>query len=180
VRHTIDVDLVAQVASVADYYQTLHPKLKDCGFAEHPDIICRWKKGALIVDVMPSSDVFGHSVNRWYEEAVKNATTVTLPSGSQIMLVSAPLFIATKLDSFHGRGDGDYLHHDMEDILNVVDGREELLSEVKESSEEAQEYIRDEFDALLADEPFVDQLQWLFPSGRDQIVLTRLRTLAGI
>jgi len=29
------------------------------------------------------------------------------------------LFIATKLESIHGRANGDYFHHDVEDIVNV-------------------------------------------------------------
>lgn len=44
-----------------------------------------------------------------------------------IRLVSAPYFCATKLDAFGDRGKGDYYHHDIEDLVAVVDGREELL-----------------------------------------------------
>lgn len=187
VRQTVDVDMIAQVASVADYYHSLHPKLKARGFTESPEAenICRWRRGTLIVDVMPTTSVLGHSVNGWYKHAVKNANAVILPSGSKILLVSAPVFLATKLESFHGRGGGDYLHHDMEDIVNVVDGREELLNEVKVSSDDLQEYLREEFDELLSDESFVEQLSGHFAGdgasqARVPVVLSRLRGLAGI
>jgi predicted nucleotidyltransferase len=187
VRQTIDVDLVAQVASVGDYYGNLHPKLKARGFVESADAehFCRWTKGSLIVDVMPSKDILGHSTNVWYEAVVQQATAVTLGSGQQIQLVSAPLFIATKLESFHGRAGGDYLHHDMEDIINVVDGRPELGDEVRTSDGFIRDFIEDEIDALLADATFVDQLPGHFSGdaasqARVPVVVQRLRSLAGI
>lgn len=187
VRQTIDVDLVAQVATVGDYYGRLRTKLKERGFSENheADHICRWTKGKMIVDVMPSTDILGHSTNIWYEAVVHEATAVNLRTGQQILVVSAPLFIATKLESFHGRAGGDYLHHDMEDIINVVDGRPELCDEVRATSNSLSDFIEDEIDALLADATFVDQLPGHFPTdaasqARVQTVIQRLRVLAGI
>jgi len=181
VRHTIDVDLVAEVTSLNGYYESLG-KLKGSGFKEDQsdDHMCRLKKGDLIVDVMPTQEILGHSVNRWYAEAIKWARAVILPSGETINVISAPFFIATKLESFNSRGRGDFLHHDMEDILNVVDGREELLSELASAPVEVREFIREETDGYLADETFVDQLEWVFPQGRYEVVLLRLRKLAGL
>jgi predicted nucleotidyltransferase len=180
VRQTVDVDLVAEVTSLKDYYESID-KLKKTGFAEDPseDHMCRWRKGELIVDVMPTQEVLGHSVNRWYAEAIKAAQAMTLPSGEAINVITAPFFVATKLESFNNRGGGNYLHHDMEDILNVVDGREELLAELASIPVEVREFIREEIDGYLAEESFVDQLEWLFPHGRHELVLIRLRTLAG-
>lgn len=181
VRQTIDVDLVAEVTSLTGYYASLG-KLKASGFKEdHTDgHICRLKKGALIVDVMPTQEILGHSVNRWYAQAIQWAQAVPLPNGETISVISAPFFVATKLESFNSRGEGDFLHHDMEDILNVVDGREELLSEFDAAPVEVREFIRDETDGYLADETFVDQLAWAFPQGRSAVVLLRLRKLAGL
>ncbi len=181
VRQTIDVDLVAEVASLNDYYKSLG-KLKGFGFKEDQsdDHMCRLKKGDLIVDVMPTQEILGHSINRWYAEAIKWARVVILPSGETINVISAPFFIATKLESFNSRGRGDFLHHDMEDILNVVDGREELLSELASAPLEVRDFIREETDGYLADETFVDQLEWVFPQGRYEVVLLRLRKLADL
>lgn len=187
VRQTIDVDLVAQVASIVDYYAQLRPKLAARGFVESADSehICRWTHGSLIVDVMPSTDVFGHSTNVWYEAVVKEAVEMTLGSGRVIKVVSSPLFVATKLESFHGRGGNDYMHHDMEDIITVVDGRAELVAEVEQSDPLVREFLQSEFDDLLADTLFVDQLAGHFRTdeasqGRVPIVIARLRQLAGI
>ncbi len=46
-------------------------------------------------------------------------------------VVSAPCFVATKLDALADRGRGDYrASHDLEDIVAVVDGRESLGDEL--------------------------------------------------
>lgn len=181
VRQTADVDMVTEVTSLPDYYKTREP-LKKLGFSEDytADHICRWRKGALILDVMPSQDVLGHSVNRWYAEAVKAPQQVLLSSGESIHIITAPFFVATKLESFNNRGQANYMHHDMEDILNIVDGREELMSEVAVAPEAVRKFIQDEIDGYLADETFVDQLWWLFPDGRAELVIKRLRDLAGV
>lgn len=84
-----------------------------------------------MLDVMPTDeDVLGFG-NRWYHMAVRTAESVQLPSGRSIRLISAPVFLATKLEAFHGRGGGDFLaSHDLEDVAVVVDGRPELANEV--------------------------------------------------
>ena len=39
-------------------------------------------------------------------------------------MVTAPYFMATKIEAFYGRGGDDFLgSHDMEDIITVIDGR---------------------------------------------------------
>ena len=39
--------------------------------------------------------------------------------------------VATKIEAFHGRGDGDYLaSSDFEDIIRLIDGRPELVDEI--------------------------------------------------
>lgn len=196
VRETIDVDLVAEVTNVGEYYQ-LGDKLAQRGFrqsaeAEH---ICRWTKGPLKIDVMPSSsDVLGHSTNLWYPEVVATAHEITLSNGSTVLVVSPPLFLATKLVAFYDRGflivDGvrfpDYAgSHDLEDIINVIDGRPELAHEVETASDSVRNYLRDEFDELLADTNFVDVIPMHLRTdaasqARASIVLERLRRLAGL
>lgn len=181
VRHTVDVDVVAEVASIADYY-SLRPRLNKMGFKEDSanEHIFRWRKGDLVVDVLPTTGILGHSVNRWYAGAIQAAQEFPLPGGHCVNLITAPFFIATKLESFNSRGQGDYMHHDMEDILNVVDGREELRDEVALAPVDVREFIRQEIDEYLADPTFVDQLAWLFPHGRFELMVRRLRGLAGL
>jgi hypothetical protein len=43
-----------------------------------------------------------------------------------VVLAGSVAFVATKLEAFASRGGGDFLtSHDLEDVLNIVDGREE-------------------------------------------------------
>jgi predicted nucleotidyltransferase len=185
VRATKDVDLIAEVASLVSYYD-LQAELKRLGFREDSEVICRWRIDELKVDVMPTQEVDLGFSNRWYPRAVKQASRYRLPSGTEIRLVSPPLFIATKLEAFHGRGNGDYgASHDMEDILTVVDGRLELAAEIAIADDDLREYIVDEIDALLAEERFVETLSWHFPGdaasqSRVDEVIQRLRKITGI
>lgn len=185
VRQTIDVDLLTEVAPTANYYAFCE-RLRAQGFREQPteSVICRWGKGSLLIDVMPTDGTVIGFTNSWYAEAVRSARPYTLPNGRSIRLLSAPLFLATKLEAFRSRGGGDYMHHDMEDIVNVVDGRDALVEEIQDASPEAQEFLVDECDALLADPNFVDRISWhLAPhqqDGRRDIVLERMRRIAGL
>ena len=190
VRQTIDVDLVAEATSLADYY-TLSTRLGQCGFGQSADAdhVCRWRKGALLIDVMPSDEsALGHSSNRWFSQVVRDARPHVLNSGLVILLISPPLFLATKLDAFYGRADragGDYAHHDMEDIINVIDGRPEIAGEVTAAADDVREFLRSEFDDLLADESFADEVpKHLRPDSASQarvpIVIDRIRRLAGL
>jgi hypothetical protein len=184
VRATQDVDLVAEVATHAAYY-TLTEELKKAGFKEHVgDVTCRWHLGELMVDVMPTDEAILGFSNRWYPEAIKRAVPTKLPSGVQIKLISPPLLVATKLEAFYGRGNGDFAtSRDIEDIINVVDGRPELAREIALAEAELRRYLRDEIDELLATEPFLDTLPYhIAPDnqGRLTIIIERLRDIAGL
>lgn len=188
VRETLDVDLVAEVATTGAYYE-LCAKLEARGFRQSADDehMCRWTQGPLKLDVMPSSDkVLGHSTNGWYPDAVATAGPVVLRNGLTVRVVSAPLFLATKLEAFFDRGEGDYAtSHDLEDIINVIDGRPELTTEVNAASDRVREYLRDVFDELLADRSFVDTIPMHLRSdaasqARAPLIIARLRQLAGL
>ena len=184
VRHTVDVDLVVEVTTKYGYYE-LSSKLRDLGFSETGDVICRWTKDSLLVDVMPSDGSVLGFTNKWYDLALRTAISRSLASGLNVRHASPALFVATKIESFNNRGGGDFLHHDIEDIVNVVDGRQELLDEVRLAPPEVQLFIQEEIDAMLATRDFTEVLpRHLRPNQADQarsdIILDRLRKLAGL
>jgi predicted nucleotidyltransferase len=186
VRATQDVDLITEVASRAEYYR-LSEKLRQLGFREARDeVICRWHYGNLKVDIMPTDEEILTFSNRWYSDAVNKAAQIQLPNGVNIRVVSAPHFLATKLEAFHGRGKGDYgASHDIEDIVSVVDGRPEITQEVASSDEPLRLFLQEEFDALLGDKQFTETLSWHLPGdaanqGRVPLVLERLLKIAGL
>lgn len=131
VRATNDVDVV--LAATYGQLDAFAARLRERGFAEDRQVICRYRHPAgLILDVMPiDSQVLGFG-NRWYADAVTEAASVVLPSGTSIRAVRPPWLIATKLEAFLGRGGDDPLASaDFEDLVRLVDGREELHAEIE-------------------------------------------------
>jgi predicted nucleotidyltransferase len=185
VRATKDVDVIVEVISLPGYYE-VQKELKEIGFREDADVICRWRLGELKVDVMPTNEVGLGFINRWYPKAAQLAHNLRLPSGREIALISAPLFLATKMEAFHGRGNNDYgSSHDIEDIVTVVDGRAEITDEVRAVSDDVRAYLKDEFDDLLTASPFPETLSWHFAGdeqnqSRIPQVIGRMRAIAEL
>lgn len=168
IRATTDVDVLVEVASLADY-QRAESRLRERGFSNDlsPDApICRWNVDGLKLDLMPTANVLGFH-NRWYSLAAKTAQWCELPDGTQLRLIAAPVFIATKLEAFRSRGKSDYLaSHDLEDVLTIVDGRPELLDEVGQYGPELASYLGAALLALLAEPDFLQAIPGHLPTDR--------------
>lgn len=166
IRPTEDVDIVCRAVALTDYHQ-VETALRARGFVQdmRPEApICRWQIGAVIVDVMPSLEKILGFANRWYPLALETAQPVALPSGRPIRLIAAPVFLATKLEAFDGRGQGDFLFsHDLGDLLAVVDGRAALLDECRSSPLELQAYLGERFRTLLSNPAFREALAGHLP-----------------
>ena len=180
IRPTEDVDLIVHAAVRADY-RRVEISLRERGFANDTSAdapICRWRVGAVIVDVMPTlSEILGFS-NRWYPLALATARRARLPSGTMIRLVSPPVFIATKFVAFDDRGHGDYLFsHDLSDLISVVDGRSELLDECRSAGRELRGYLTGCFRNLLESSAFREALPGHLPG--DAASQERLPDLEG-
>jgi predicted nucleotidyltransferase len=185
IRATNDVDLIVETLSLAGYYE-ICSQLRAKGFQDEPDVICRWNHQGVKLDLMPTdSSILGFS-NYWYPEALRSATRISLPSGRSTRMVTAPVFIATKLVAFQNRGKGDYqASHDIEDIIAVVDGRVELISEFMSATDEVREYLDDEIGTLLGTRAFFEAIYaHLKPDAASQkrhdLIVSRLRILAGM
>lgn len=181
VRATRDVDAV--VSANRALFHRIEASVARRGFARDvsSDVICRWvhKASGVLFDLMPvQPDVLGFS-NRWYPYAVETAVPVDLGNGVTIRLVSAVAFVATKLEAFAGRGGGDFLSsHDLEDVLNIVDGREELASEMAAAPADVRQAVAAAFGPLLASPDFANVLPGLLAEPeRVGVVLGRLKAL---
>lgn len=185
IRATNDVDLIAEVASLAEYYP-LTERLKDSGFREDQEVVCRWRYQGVKVDVMPTDEAILGFTNQWYDAAIRTSKAVCLPSGRTIRLISPPLLIATKIVAFYDRGQGDFQgSHDLEDILAVVDGRSELYDEMQDAPDDVRDYLREEIETLISNREFVDAIPYhLRPDAASQarvsLIIERLRRIAGI
>jgi len=144
VRRTHDVDVIAEIASYAEY-TIFSERLWGLGFQEDAREgapLCRWKYQRLLPDVMPlDANILGFS-NHWYADALRTATVVCLPGNLTLRAITAPYFLGTKIEEFRGRGREDYFaSHDLEDLITVVDGRPSLLNEVEAASAELRSFI---------------------------------------
>ncbi len=145
-RATQDVDVIVGVATRIEY-GLLEDRLRQAGFSnviEGP--ICRFKHGDLILDVMPTlEEILGFS-NSWYPAALDTAVWTDLGANVQGRVVTAPYFIATKLAAFESperENHHDYLaSRDIEDIVTVLDGRPEIVLEVRSSPDDARKFIQ--------------------------------------
>lgn len=180
IRGTDDVDLVIHLTGTPDWYR-LEENLKPRGFKNtgQDSVTCRLRLGALKVDFMPTDEkVLGFS-NTWFVGGLENAVDYTLPNGTSIKVFAAPWFLAAKLQAYQGRGHGDVLmSNDIEDIIALLDGREELIDEVKQAPFELRRFVSDQFTALLRQAAFQDVIQSTAQDAdREILIHERLKTL---
>lgn len=178
VRATDDVDLIVDLAGFAEWAD-LMARLRERGFTEAADdnVICRMKLGELKVDFMPDDEAILGFSNRWYARGIETAVPAALEEGLEIRHLTSPLFVATKLEAYLGRGGDDLIgSRDAEDILLLVDGREELVEEIAAAEPDIRAYIAEQITAVLEDPNFDHFLEGNVrgPAGRTDIVYDRL------
>nr|WP_114391382.1 hypothetical protein [Notoacmeibacter marinus] len=183
VRATDDVDLIIDLAGYSEWAQ-LQAQLREKGFSEsHEDnVICRMRLGELKVDFMPDDEsILGFS-NRWYARGIETAVIYPLTETLEIKQLLPELFVATKLEAFLGRGNDDLLFsRDVEDILLIVDGREELMREVEDADPEIRTFIAEQLRVLQQHYDFDSFLTGNIrgPEGRVEVVRDRFAALAA-
>ena len=188
VRITIDVDAITGITSYANYV-VFSERLRNLGFTEDTSEgapLCRWQNGAIRLDVMPLDEAILGFSNRWYKAALESAQEYQLEQSIRIRVVTPTYFCATKIEAFKGRGKGDYLSsHDLEDLVAVVDGRPELVTELRSAPGEVRMHIAEFVGQLLKTDSFIDALPgYLLPDQASQsritIVLERLKEISSL
>lgn len=178
IRYTDDVDLIVDVVGYSAW-TNLQQQLKEHGFSIDmgEEVICRMLLGELKVDFMPIDEKTLGFTNKWYKDAVQTAQDYALTEQLVIKLVAPEYFVATKLEAYLGRGNGDCLSsHDIEDLLNIFDGREEIVEEVNGASHLLKAYIAKQITLLLEDPNFEYAIQSLTNGDpdREELIFERL------
>jgi hypothetical protein len=185
VRPTFDVDVIAEITSYADL-SNLSERLRFQGFREDVSEgapVYRWVIEGMKLDVMPIDEKILGFTNHWYRPGMDAANEIELEPELRVRVITAPYFLATKLEAFHRRGRGDYVNsHDLEDLLSVIDGREEIVEEVILAGE-VRPFIAEHFRNLLEKPAFTEALPgYLLPDagsqGRLPILLDRLARIS--
>jgi hypothetical protein len=98
--------------------------------------------------------------NQWQSLAFPHAIDRGLPSGQIIRAIPPAHLLATKIEAFNSRGKRDfYGSRDFQDIVALIDGREELADEVAVGPDALREFIADEFEKLMLDQSFDSGIQ---------------------
>lgn len=144
VRPTRDADVICEVTGRVEYHR-LGERLRKLGFREDmsPDApLCRWRSSEGVLDVMPTDEkILGFS-NPWYEYGIRTARWLPVLPDLEIQVVTSPVFLATKIAAYEGRGGDDLLgSHDIEDIVSVVAFRPEIDEEVAEEKPELRQWL---------------------------------------
>lgn len=179
VRFTEDVDLIVNVITQSGWRQ-MQKKLRHRGFKEDmsADVICRMNLANLIVDVMPIEEhILGFS-NQWYKAAMAHPLNYEIKPDLTVNIISSVYFIATKIDAYLNRGQGDVLaSHDVEDLLTVFDGRSSIVNEIKQAQTIVRQYIIDQMSLLLDNEHFEYAVQSVARGdmAREQLIMDRIQ-----
>lgn len=186
VRPTEDVDVIVEVASYLKYSR-LEERLQSNGFRqprEEKNVICRWVKEGITLDIMPADQAILSFGNRWYSDAMKSAESVRLQEGLSIRLITAPCFLATKIEAFQSGTRGDFFtSRDLDDIVSVLDGRPEIIMETRSANPAVQDFIVQAFEGYLQNELFLEALEaLLYPDpvsqARRSVILSRMSQIA--
>lgn len=109
---------------------------------------------------MPTNDPTIGFSNKWYPEGYKNAIWHTLDDRSAIRILSAPYFLATKLEAFKSRGNSDgRMSHDFEDIVYILENRQEIWQEIRLTPVALKAYLRSEFRHLLSNTHIMEWIE---------------------
>lgn len=185
VRPTEDVDCVIEIVTRGQYYK-LEAELEKLGFRHMMEAsapVCRWKYRGLTADIMPTEGSVLNFNNSWYPDGYADSRTVALPGGEQVRVFTLPYFLASKIEAFLDRGHGDFLTSpDMEDLITVLDGAEDIAGEVSHAPAKVKDYLAGKFSEFLKDERFIESLEGNLrspsgTSGRVERIKVILKTL---
>jgi hypothetical protein len=183
VRPTKDVDGIIDADTYSKYAE-FERQLEHAGFQRDLDgPICRWENDGWLLDVIPIDGAFLGFKGKWFKAAFETSERHELIRGTEIRVISPVYFLATKLEAFNDRGRNDFLgSSDLEDIITLLNGREEILAEVRMAERNVREFISDSLNDLLNDPRFTASLPGhLMPdTERVRTVLERLVNLTAI
>ena len=186
IRVTKDVDVMMNICTRNEYHAA-DAELERRGFrhdTREDAPICRWLLDDLTVDVLPiREDVLGWN-SRWFCEALRAAVTINVGNRS-IRVVSAPYFVALKLEAFEDRGNKDFLTStDFEDVICLFNGRESLVEEI-ETSEDLRADLAAKFKDYLKNPELEDAVDGFVqtessPDFRKNRILSAFRAIAAL
>ncbi|HHF7367331.1 TPA: hypothetical protein ACPSKY_002461 [Legionella bozemanae] len=184
VRPTYDIDVALDLGRtdiVAHY--SLQKKLESLGFKPDGNVNCRYVLGDFMIDVMYTDGVLQGINSNWYQAGFDNAIEIQIKD-KKIKILNAVYFIATKLEAFTDRAykNNDYWDcKDLEDIINVINGRPELLVEIMNSPKDVVQFISGYFKKLIEDPKWLEAIKAIARLERSRnIVLGAIEKISAL
>ena len=183
IRPTTDIDMTINLANYAEFAK-MQERLAELTFYPDPEgqSICSYKFCDIAIDIMPAEDSSIGVSNIWYKPGFAYLQTIELPQGTTINILTAPYFLATKLEAFKGRGANDfYGSHDYEDIIYLLDNRTTIVEEILAANDDVREYIQNELKAIKshpqADEILAMHIHPMVAENRFPILLEKIEKI---
>ncbi|HQW44894.1 MAG TPA: nucleotidyl transferase AbiEii/AbiGii toxin family protein [Chitinophagaceae bacterium] len=150
-RPTEDVDILIELLNYSGY-AAVEEKLRSKGFSNDIEsgVICRYRINGIVVDVMPTHEAILGFANRWYPDGFASAFPANLGEGYQIRLFRPEYFLASKLEAFLDRGNGDgRMSTDFEDIVYLLNNRVAIWEEINAAAPDLKIWLQEQFLTLL-------------------------------
>jgi hypothetical protein len=149
IRPTQDVDMTLNIVNLS-HWEKVQAQLLEFGF--HPDpfghAICSYKYNDIPVDIMAAEDGPLGPANRWYKIGFENLWTAKAKE-QEIYILSAPCYLATKFEAFNNRGKDYRSSHDMEDIINILDNRINIVEEIAKDDTRIEHFIKEQLQNII-------------------------------
>ncbi len=152
VRPTDDVDIILEITSVGKL-EDLRLELREKGFIQssEDDVICRFRYKGVKVDVMATKEVGWAPANPWFEPGFHDLETREV-NDIKIRILSLPYYLASKLTAFRSRAKDPRTSHDLEDIVYILDNRDDITNQFKSAQEDVKIYLKKEFSEIIEDD----------------------------
>ena len=162
-RPTTDVDCVVNSANYAEH-AAFEEQLRKQHFQNdtesEPPVICRWVYNGELVDVMSYEEKSLSFGNRWYRPGFEHREQYKLPSGQTIYRLSAPYYIATKIEALLSRGGNDWRGaKDFEDIIYVLNYCTDFMTRFRAAETDVQQYLSEQFETMLRRPNFNEEIE---------------------
>ena len=132
----------------------------------------------LKVDIMPKEWAVLGFTNRWYYEGVTHTINHTFEDGTIIRIFQPAYFLASKFVAFADRGGSDYrTSSDFEDIIYVLDNRENIVEELSKCNAEVLLFLKDECRKLVEHKGLEEAIVCALPLNSEKGRIDRITSI---
>ncbi|MCI4671181.1 MAG: hypothetical protein MRZ79_23785 [Bacteroidia bacterium] len=168
---------ILNAPTMAEFFNWDH-ELRKHGFSPKYDPqppVVEWEYKGVSLDIYPSRPEIVRHPNRWFEEGLFHAVRYPLPSGKTIRMMPAPYFLACRIEEFLIKSNFRLKQNkDFEDIIYLLNNRQDLQDEIQQSFYEVRAYIQNFFLQLLEQRDLKEGLYYAIPYHEGENGISRI------